>query len=97
MAPFHVRSKVCIAPILVQCKVCQFASHMYGSNADLAPHMERSHTDFAPHMEWRPSFRDQKNTKIAISANFQKKNIKKKNYILGVYMTYVTIFEDQII
>ena len=45
MAPFHVRSEVCIAPIHVRSKVCQFARHMDGSNADFALHMEGSHAD----------------------------------------------------
>ena len=79
MAPFHVRSKVCIAPIHVQNKVCQFAPHMDGSNAD-----------FASHMEGRRSFRDQQIAKIAIFTSFQK-YLFKTTYILGVFMSYVTI------
>ena len=93
MAPFNVRSKVCIAPIHVRSKVCKFAPHMDESNADFAPHMEGRHADFAPHMEQRHSFRDQKIAKTAIFANFQRELFKTTN-ILGVYMTYVTIFDN---
>ena len=96
MAPFHVRSKVCIAPILVRSKVCKFAPHIDGSNADFAPHMEGSHAEFAPHLEQRHSFRDQKIAKIASFVNFQKKLFKTTD-ILGVYMTYLTTFENKTI
>ena len=66
MASFHVRSRVCIAPIHVRSKFADFAPHMDGSNADFAPHMEGSNADFAPHIERRHSFRDQKIAKITI-------------------------------
>ena len=92
--PFHVRSKVCIAPIHVRSKVCKFAPHMDESNADFAPHMEGRHADFAPHMERRHSFRDQKIAKTACFANVQRELFKTTN-ILGVYMTYVTTFENR--
>ena len=92
MAPFNVRSKVCIGPIYVRSKICKFALHMYRSNADFAPHMEGRHADFAPHMERRHSSRDPKIAKTAILANFQRELFKTTN-ILGVYMTYVTTFE----
>ena len=95
MAPFHVRSKVCIAPFYVRRKVCIFARHLDGSIADFAPHMEGSHSDFAPHMEGRHSFRDQKIANIAISANFCKLFIHI-SYILGVYITYMTTFKNNI-
>ena len=94
MTSFHVRSKVCIAPIHVRSKVCKFAPHMDGSNADFAPHMEGSHADFAPHMEWRHSFRDQIIAKTPCFANVKRKLFKTTN-ILGVYMTYVTTFENK--
>ena len=96
MAPFHVWSKVCIAPIHVRSKVCKFAPHMDGSNADFDPHVEGSHADFALHLEQRHSFRDQKKAKIASFVNFQKELFKTTN-ILGVYMIYVTTFENKTI
>ena len=94
MAPFNVQSKVCIAPINVRSKVCKFALHMDESNADFAPHMEGRHADFAPHMEQRHSCRDQKIAKFAIFANFLK-YFFKTTYVLGVFMTYVTTFENK--
>ena len=93
MAPFHVRSKVCIAPNHVRSKVCKFALHMDGSNADFAPHKEGSHTDIALHMEQRHSFRDKIIAKTTSFANFQREFLKT-TIILGVYMTYVTIFDN---
>ena len=92
MAPFQLRSKVCIAPIHVWNKVCKFAPHMDGSNAHFAPHMEGSHADFAPHMERKHSFRDQMKAKTASFANFKRELLETMN-ISGVYMTYVTTFE----
>ena len=74
-------------------KVCKYAPHMDGSNAHFAPHMEGRHTDFAPHMEGRHSFRDQIIAKTTIFANFQRELFKTTN-IFGVYMTYVTTFEN---
>ena len=56
MAPFQMRSKVCVAPFYVQSKDCKFSPHLEGSNVDFAPHMKESHADFAPHMEQRHSF-----------------------------------------
>ena len=56
MAPFHVRSKVCIAPINVRRKF-----------ADFSPHMEGSKADFALHMEWRHIFRNQNLLSITIT------------------------------
>ena len=56
--------------------------------------MEGSHADFAPHLEQIHSFRDQKIAKIASFINFQKELFKTTN-ILGVYMTYVTTFENK--
>ena len=94
IAPLHVRSKVCIAPFHVQSKVYKFAPHMDGSHADFAPHMEESHADIAPHMEHRHSCRDHKIAKFAIFANFQK-DFFKTTYVLGVYMTYATTFENK--
>ena len=85
MAPFHVRSKVCIAPIHVRSKVCQFAPHMDGSNADFALHMKGSHADFALHMEWRHSFRDPQIVKISISANFQECFFLNQLYLRRLY------------
>ena len=67
---------------------------MDGSNADFAPHMEGSHSDFAPHIERRHSFRDQIIAKTACFANAQRK-LFKTTHILGVYMTYVTTFENR--
>ena len=67
-----VRSKVCMAPIVMRSKYADFAPHIEGSNADFAPDMEGNNVDFTPHMERRHSFRDQKKTKIAISTNSQK-------------------------
>ena len=46
MAPFYVRSKVCIAPIHGRSKLADFAPHIDGSKADFAPHIEGSHADF---------------------------------------------------
>ena len=66
---------------------------MGGSNADFAPHMEGSHADFAPHMERRRSFRDQIIAKTACFANVHRELFKTTN-ILGVYMTYVTTFDN---
>ena len=74
-------------------KFVDFASHMEGSNADFAPHLEGSHADFVPHMERRHSFRDQIIAKTASFANFQKELLKTTN-IFGVYMAYVTTFEN---
>ena len=82
MSPLHVRSEV-----------CQFASHMDGSNANFAQHIEGSHAYFAPHMVWRHSFRGQTITKIAFSANYQKP-VFQTTYTLGIYLTYVIIFEN---
>ena len=93
MALFHVWSKVCIAPIHVRSKVCKFAPHMDGSYADFAPDMEGIHADFAPHMERRHCFRDQIKAKTASFANFQRELLKITNF-LGVYMTYVTTFDN---
>ena len=84
MAPFHVRSKVCIASFYVRSKYCIFALHLKGSNAD-----------FAPHMEWRHSFREPKNTKIAISAQIFFFFLFQTTYILEIYMIYVTTFENK--
>ena len=67
---------------------------MEGSNADFALHMDGRHADFAPHMVRRHSFRDQIIAKTAIFANFQRKLLKTTN-ILGVYITYVTTFENK--
>ena len=68
MSPFHLRSKVCIAPIHVWSNFEDFAHHMDGSIADFTLHIERSHADFASHIERKNRFRDQK---IAgISAKF---------------------------
>ena len=64
---------------------------MDGSNEDFAPQMEGSHADFAPHMEWRHSCREQIIAKFAIFANF---HFFFTTYVLGVYMTYVTTFEN---
>ena len=86
MAPFHVRSKACIAPIHVRGKFVDFAPHMEGSNADFVPHMEVSHADYAPHMERRHSFKDQIIAKTASFTNFQSELFKTAN-ILGIYMT----------
>ena len=94
MTPFGVRREVCIAPFNVMSKVSKFAPHMDGSNADFAAHMEGSQAKFAPHMEWRHSFRDHIIAKVAILPNFQKLFILT-TYILGVYMTCVTIFENK--
>ena len=94
MAPFHVRSKVCMASIHVRSKVCKFAPQMDGCNADFAPHIEQSHADFAPHMERRHSCRDQIIAKTACFANVQRELFKTTN-ILEVYMTYVTTFENK--
>ena len=61
MAPFHVRTKVCIAPMNVR-----------SIFVDFAPHMEGNHADFAPHIDWRHSFKDRKIEQIEISVNFLK-------------------------
>ena len=78
MAPFHVRSKVCIciAPIHVRSKLAYFALHMDGSNADFDPHMEGSHTHFTLHMEWRQGFRGQPIVRITNFAIFLKEYLK---------------------
>ena len=65
---------------------------MEGSNEDFNLHMDGRHADFAPYMERRHSFRDQI-IATAIFANFQRKLLKTTN-ILGVYITYVTTFEN---
>ena len=62
MALFHVRSKVCMAPIHVRSKSADFAPHMDGSNADFAP---RGRT-WKGAMEWRHRWRDQKQLKLPI-------------------------------
>ena len=72
MAPFHVGSKVCIAPIQVRSKFEDFAPHMDGSHADFTPHMEGSHADVALYIEWRHSFKDKKIAEIKMSAIFLK-------------------------
>ena len=90
MAPFNVRSKLCIAPIHVRSKVCQFAPHMDGSNADFALHMEGRHADFAPHIKQRHSVRDQIIAKAEIFANFRRELSKTSN-ILGVYLTTIYV------
>ena len=95
MAPFHARSKVCIAPIHVQNKFADFALHMDSRNADFAPHIEGSHLDFAPHIERRHSFRDQKIAQMAFSAKKFKEFVQPA-YIQKVYMTFVT-FENKTI
>ena len=82
MAPFHVRSRVCIASIDVRSKLCKFAPHIDGCNADFAPPMDQRH-----------SFRDKIISKTAIFANFQSELLKTTN-ILGVYMTNVTTFDS---
>ena len=94
MAPFRVRSKVCIAPIHVRSKVCKFILDMDGGNADFALHMEGSYADFAPHMEWRHSFRDKIIAKTAWFANFEMELFKVTN-ILRVYMIYMTNFKNK--
>ena len=71
-----------LAPFHVQSKVCKFA-----------PHMDRRNADFTPHMEQRYSFRAQQKAKSDISAIFSK-YICQTTFILGVYMTYVTAFEN---
>ena len=96
MAPFHARSKVCIAPIHVQNKFADFALHMDSRNADFAPHIEGSPLDFAPHIERRNSFRDQKIAQMAFSAEDFKEFVQPA-YIQGVYMTFVTTFENKTI
>ena len=90
MAPFHVRSKVCIAPFYVRSKDCKFTPHLAGSNADFAPHMEGSHADFAPHMERRHSFKDKQIAKIAIFFF-----LFQTTYILWIYMIYVTTLKNK--
>ena len=67
---------------------------MNGSNADFAPHIEGKQADCAPHMERRHSFRDQIITKTAFFANFQREVLKTTD-IFGVYMMYVTTFENK--
>ena len=94
MFPLYVRSKVCVASFHVRSKVCKFAPQMDGRNADFAPHMEGSHAHFAPQMERRHSFRNQIVAKTACFANVQRELVKTTN-ILGVYMTYVTTFENK--
>ena len=71
-----------------------FAPHMDGSNADFAPQMERSHADFVTHIEQRHSFKDQQKTKIAFSAK-KFKEFVQTTYIQGVYVTFVTIYENK--
>ena len=91
MAPLHVRSKAFIAPIYVWSK---FAPHMDGSNADFAPQIEGSQADFAPNMEQRHSYRTQIIAKFAIFAKFLKIFVLT-TYILGVYLTYETTFQNK--
>ena len=79
MAAFHVRNKVCIAPFQVQSKFAVIAPHIQGSNADFAPYIGGSYAGFALHMERRHSFRDQKISKIDISANLFKLFCQTKN------------------
>ena len=72
---------------------------MDGSNADFAPQMKGKQADFAPHKERRHSFRDQIIAKSAIFANGPRELFKTTNilgvYMNGVYMTYVTTFENK--
>ena len=81
MSPLYVRSKVCIAPFQLPSKVC------------IAPHMDGSHADFALQLERRHSFNDQIGAKNACFANGQRE-LFKTTTILGVYMIYVTTFEN---
>ena len=78
----------------MQSNDCKFAPHLEGSNADFAPHMGGSHADFAPHMEQRHSFWYEQIAKNAISASifFFFFSI---TYIIGIYMIYVTTFENK--
>ena len=62
--------------------------HMDGSSADFALRMDWSHADYAQHMERTHSFRYKIIAQIKIFASFQK-------YIIGVYIMYVTTFQNE--
>ena len=91
MAPCHVRSKVCIAPIQVQRKFADFAPHMDRSNADLAPHMEGIHADFAPCIERRYSFRDQQIAQSNFFLQISKRICLDQLYLRSYYKLYKLI------
>ena len=77
-----------MASFHVRSKVSIAHIHVRSKVCQFAPHIDGSNADFAPHIDGSNADCN------IISVNFQKIFLQN-NYILGVYIIYLTIFENK--